>query len=461
MTASVRWLVGRGLRLACGRMLCALAIMMIPAVAALAQGPGVPPAQVFYSSIGTLEATIERYQRDPRPQSTEGAFQVLDWLLYGSTGWGVACDFNVNSTPTDQQKACGPRFTPSIVAAHNTGIQRTLLYGVGDVRYYPTLSRVDVVDTTAGVVHVWEIQRDLIFRVQAQGKQAQEYSGFAANLVPTNVSLTTPVRYTQGYGSTSIQKEFGSFFTAVGGSITATAYQDVQDNLGNTVDEQFRNGTVTTLNTRFGYHISPIMYTYIEPTVNQQRYASPLLNSEGYRVVAGLGSGRFSLFSGEIYAGYAAQRFEDPLVGTVAIPVVGGRLSWVPTRFLTYTLTADRTFATSDFSPNGLALGSVTNTGPGLLPGLGSVTTATTVRLNADWDFNRYLGLSASISDQHLDYLDSSRRDDLLTIVGGVIFKIRPSLGIQVNYLHQNLYTNFPGAAFSRGFVSVGAQSRF
>jgi Putative beta-barrel porin 2 len=458
MATPVHWLVSGGLRLASGRLLCTLA-MMVPAVAARAQAPSVPATQVFYTQIESLEATIGRYQSDPRPQSTEGAFQVLDWLLYGSVGLGAACDFNVNSTPTDQQQACGPRFTPSIVAAHNTGIQRTLLYGVGDVRYYPSLSRVDVVDTTAGLVHVWEIQRDLIFRVQAQGKLAQEYSGFAANLVPTNVFLTTPVKYTQGYGSTSIQKEFGSFFTAIGGSITATAYQDAQDSLGNTIDEQFRNGTVTTVNTRFGYHISPIIYTYIEPTLNQQRYASSLLNSEGYRVVAGLGSGRISLFNGEIYAGYAEQRFEDPLVGTVGIPVVGGKLSWYPTRFLTYTLTADRTFATSDFNNNGLAPGFVTNTAAGLSPG--SVTTATTVRLNADWDFNRYLAFSALISDNHLDYLNSSRRDDLLTIAGGVTFKIRPGLGIQVSYTHQNLYTNFPGAAFSRDFISVGSQTKF
>ena len=33
-------------------------------------------------------------------------------------------------------------------------------------------------------------------------------------------------------------------------------------------------------------------------------------------MVAGLGSGRISLFSGEIYAGYASQRFEDPRAGT-------------------------------------------------------------------------------------------------------------------------------------------------
>ncbi|HYV31472.1 MAG TPA: hypothetical protein VEO53_10245, partial [Candidatus Binatia bacterium] len=60
-----------------------------------------------------------------------------------------------------------------MVAEHNTGIQRTLLYGVGDIRWYPSANQVQVADTTAGLVHVWEIQRDLIFRFQAQGKEDQ------------------------------------------------------------------------------------------------------------------------------------------------------------------------------------------------------------------------------------------------------------------------------------------------
>jgi hypothetical protein len=444
-------------------LLCTLATMTLAGGSAQAQGPGVPSAQIFYAPIGPLTDTITRYQSDPRPKSAEGAFQILDWLLYGGMGWGAACDYNVNESPTNQIKACGPQFTPLIVADHDTGIQRTLLYGIGDIRYYPSLSRVDVIATTAGLVHVWEIQRDLIFRVQAQGLLNQGYSGFAANLVSTNAFLTTPLKYSQGYGSTSLQKEFGNFFTAIGGSFTRTDYQNVINNFGNVIDESFQNGSVSTLNARFGYHISPIVYTYVEPSWNWQQYAATSLNSQGYRIVAGLGTGRISLFNGEVYAGYATQRFEDDAVGTVSVPVFGGRLSWYPTRFLTFTLTANRTFGTSDFFANipGISLppGSIVNNGSGLIPG--SVTTTTTANLNGVWDFNRALSFTANVSDQNLDYLNSFRRDDLFNLGGGVIFKIRPGLGLSINYTHQHLFTNLAGAAFSADFISAGAQSKF
>src|SRR5206468_10462302 len=137
---------------------------------------------------------------------------------------------------------------PSLVAEHNTGIQRTLLYAVGDIRWYPSVNQDQVPDTVAGLVHVWEIQRDLIYRVQLQGMENHTYSGFAGNLLPTNVFLTTPLKYTQGYASSSIQKNFGSFFTGIGGSFTATAYQDIRDNLGNTIDAHFQNGAVAIIN---------------------------------------------------------------------------------------------------------------------------------------------------------------------------------------------------------------------
>jgi hypothetical protein len=332
---------------------------------------------------------------------------------------------------------------------------------VGDIRWYPSLNRVDVVDTRAGVVHVWEIERDLVFRVQAQGTQNQQYSSFAANLLPTNLFVTSPVKYTEGYGSTSIQKEFGSFFAAIGGSGTATAYQDIQDNLGNTIDEHFRNGTISTLNGRFGYHISPVIYTYIESAQNWQRYNDSHLNSEGYRVVAGVGSGRISLFNGEIYAGYANQRFEDPLAGTTTVPVFGGRLSWFPTRFLTFTLNGDRTFGTSDFNTN--RLGGPTPASLPILPGLqpGSVTTVTKAQLAAQWAFTERLSFSASVGDLQQEYLTSSRRDNLVSLTGGVTYQIWPGFGVTAAYTHQNLYSNLPGASLSTDFISVGGSSRF
>jgi Putative beta-barrel porin 2 len=433
---------------ASGRILaCLLTLLILIATVTESRAqPSVPGLEVFYSKPEPLAATIERTKTDPRPTTTEGAYQLFDWLLYAGAGWGGAYDSNVNATPVNQQSVYGAQFQPSLIAERNTGIQRTLLYLNGDVRYYPSINRTDLAGTRIGLVHVWEIQRDLIFRAQMQAAQVQVGSSFT-NFLTSGIFATTPVNYTQIFGSSSLQKEFGSFFTAIGGSVTGNKYQDTTDNLGNVINEQFQNGTVSTLNGRVGYHISPIIYTYIEPSVNWTQYQASNLDSHGYRVVGGAGSDLISLFRGEIFAGYLRQKFDNPTIGVVNSPVVGGRLSWFPTRFLTFTVSADETFGTTDF--NALAF----------TPG--SPTKITTVNVNGNWDFSSRFAFAAGFSNQQLNYLDSFRRDDFAVIRAGIIYKVTPGLGIQLGYAHQHLYSNFPGAPYSRDLVTLGGNTKF
>jgi hypothetical protein len=146
-----------------------------------------------------LVDTIARVQGDHRPTTADGAFQALDWLVYGNVSLGGAYDSNVWASP-NQQSAFGPRFQPSIVALRDTGIQRTIVYGVGDIRYYPELGRTDVVNTTAGVAHVWEIQRDLVFRTQFEATRGLQDSNLISTVNVQGPQFTQPIKYTRLYG---------------------------------------------------------------------------------------------------------------------------------------------------------------------------------------------------------------------------------------------------------------------
>src|SRR5262249_17349855 len=138
-------------------------------------GPTPPPRQVFYSDVQPLTDTIARVENDPRPKTSEGALQVLDWLVFGKLNLGSAYYSNQFASP-NAVSAYGLELQPSLVAARNTGIQRTLLYVDGDFRYYPSLGRTDIVNTTVGLAHVWEIYRDLIFRSQFETTFGQQNS---------------------------------------------------------------------------------------------------------------------------------------------------------------------------------------------------------------------------------------------------------------------------------------------
>jgi hypothetical protein len=421
-------------------------VLLCPARAYSQSGPPaptVPARQVFYSNIEPLTDTIARVEQDPRPKTADGALQALDWLIYGHLNAGGAYDSNVFASP-NATSVSGARLQPSIIAARNTGIQRTLLYSTGDFRYYPSIGRTDIMSSTAGLTHVWEIQRDLIFRAQLDATRTQQSS----SVIPTGtVTYVKPINYTSLFASTSIEKGFGNFFTAVGGSTTQNYYDNTQNNLGAPVDEHFQNGNRSTVNARLGYHISPIIYTFIEPSANWGRFQSTNLNSEGYQIVGGLGSGRISLFNGEIYAGVLNEHFNDPLTPALTRPIYGGRVSWYPTRFITVTLSGDESLGTSDFSPTVFQPGSATKVDTG--------------RLEASWSVTRQVTLAGKIQFQKYNYLDSSRVDDLAQYNSTITYWINDRLGVVLDYTYADLTSNLAGASYSRSFISLGANSKF
>jgi hypothetical protein len=409
-------------------------------------GPTPPARAVFYSNIEPLTETIAREQRDPRPTSAGNALRALDWLIYGNVTVGGAYDSNVFASPI-QQSVAGSRFQPYVVAERNTGIQRTLVYGIGDIRYYPSIGQTDVLNTTAGVTHIWEIQRDLIFRVQAEATRGMDSSGLTGIQSAPGVIYTEPTRYTSLFGSTSIEKGFGNFFAAIGTSVTGTTYDNSKDNLGNFVSEQYRNGTVSTLNGRIGYHISPIVYTFVEPSINSAHYNGTNLDSNGYRIVGGLGTDRISLFNGEIYAGTLGQYFSDPTVSTLSRGIYGGRVSWFPTRFVTFTAFVDQSLGTSDFSPN--------------LFTTGSVTKINAEKLKASWSPTRDVTLDGRLEFKQYEFLSSTRSDSSAETGLAVTYNLNPRFAAVVDFSHMQYSSNLPGAAYTRNFVSVGGKTKF
>ena len=409
------------------------------------QGPPIPPPQIFYSKVEPLTDTIAREQRDPRPASAGDALQVYDWLLWGTLSVGGAYDNNVNSTPSNPITVYGARLQPAVVAERNTGIQRTLLYGVGDFRYYPAIGRTEIIDTTGGVVHVWEIQRDFIFRTQGQVTRGQDALGVTN--VGSGLILVDPVKSLRFYGSTSLEKGFGLFFTAIGASVTREMFDDTRSLSGATISEGFRDGTTLTVNGRLGYHVTPLVYSFVEPSANVIRHTAANLDSEGQRIIAGFGTARIGLMNGEVYGGYMDQHFADPMINPLRSGIFGGRVSWYPTRFLTFTTSFDQGLATSDFTTRAFTPGSITKTN--------------TARFQATWDMTTFFTWGGTVEYRQYAYLASFRIDHLWVGSANLTYWVRPRFGITLDYSHFLLETNLVGGNYSRDFVSLGAKTRF
>src|SRR5690606_18100641 len=96
---------------------------------------------------------------------------------------------------------------------------------------------------------------------------------------------------------------------------------------------------------------------------------------------------------------YQRQDFDTDGVGVVDGGVYGGRISWFPTRDLTFTATLDKALGVSSPGNDPLALPSVTDT--------------TAASLEAQWQATRQISASARFGYQFVDYEMQDREDDV------------------------------------------------
>ena len=428
-------------RIACAAAAFLAAFLAVSGPAFSQQSP--PGREIFYSKIQPLTDEIEQVKTDPRPSNAGNSLQALDWLIYGDLTVGGVYDSNVFSSKNNNKAVYGTRFQPAILAERNTGIQRTLAYGTADIRYYPSISEVDLVNTSGGLVHVWEIQRDFVFRTQGEVTRGRSAS---LNLLNPGTTYTEPVDYTSLFGSASIEKTFGRFFTALGGSVTRNDFQDTKNSLGVVVPEAYRSGTLTVLSTRLGYHLTPLVYTFVEPSLNWAQYNASNLDTHGEQIKVGLGTARIGLFNGEVYGGYLSQKFYDPAIDPLTQMIYGGQISYFPTRFLTFSASTGQSIANSDFSPTA---------------GLGTVTKVNTSRLSASWGVTRDVTLAARFQFDRSEYLNTPRIDDKPEYGLTVTYSLTPRFAVVVDYSHTKVTSNIAGAGYERDLVSIGGKTSF
>ncbi len=384
-----------------------------------------------------------------RGNRTYGSIPVGSWMLSPSIDAGVLYDDNIYQTRTNRVESWGVRLQPRFVALRETGIHDTTAYGTGDVRLYPDQSKANTVEGQLGLVHRYEIQRDLVWRFQGEYARRSDDDADYIDAGPFGPQVVDrdPRQYNDWFGSTSLQKTWGFFSLGVGGAIQKTLYESTLDAQGNRIDESDSNLTRYRLNARAQYQLTPAFYTFVEPALDWWRFDRSTYDSQGYRVIGGIGSDRISLFRGEVYAGYQEQNFDDPRIDKAAGSVLGGRLFWFPTRDLTVAAVVDQSLSAS-----------VPDSGSFVLP---DVTHATTASLRASWAAFHYLSATVQIGYQFVNYENQAREDDVWRAGLGLTYMITPRLGVVADYDYTVVDSNVSAASYDRNRVTVGARAQF
>lgn len=430
---------------------------------ALPTAPSLPTTEVFDvgRSLFGADPTRRALRNDPfrlQPGREIGPIAVGDWLAYPTWDAGILYDDNLYASRFNRISDAALRLRPSLIAVHDTGIQTTTLYGNADARLFKDNARADTLQGTVGGTHRWEVTRDLVVRLQGDfERRADDYGQALASNSALRGALVPPVQYDQTYLSSSVRKDFDAMFAGIGASYMATRFDPVRDNAGQRYDQRYRDETDTRLIGRVGYTFSSALYAFVEPSLIWQQFREGAFDSTGYRVVGGIGSERFGLLSGEIFAGYQAQDLRDRTLPSGDGPVFGGRVSWFPTRDLTVTGILERSIGTSVLASGLNRL----NTGIGLEPSFGSntlnplqqtISTTTTTGLQSTYAFTRELSADAAAGYQISRY--SGAETQLASAQVGLKYLLLRNLGLRLDYAYAKAYAGDP--LYSRNRVTVG-----
>jgi hypothetical protein len=420
-----------------------------------AQVVGAPSSRDYLDDAPSLLSPKPMTQRSLRskPMRDYTGLPFADWLIYPSLFVGVAFDDNVFQATNYRTSEPGVRLRPNIVAVRDAGIHKTTAFAHGDIRLYPDLSTANAVDVRAGLSHRWEARRDLSFRFQGEyDRRTDMYNnGYVttsngAATPAIGAKIASPQRYNQFIGSTAALKSFDRFFVGLGGSIVGTDY-DALDTTAGSISQSYRNNVVYAATGRLGYLVTPLLYAFTEATGNFRNFDNAIYNSDGYRLVGGLGTDRISLFRGEVYAGYQRQLYDSPLFVSPSSPVIGGKVFWYPTRAWTVTASVDETFQDSGLT----AVGNPTGSAARVTSALATVNYA----LSRSW--------SASVRGGHdaLVYINGGRHDSRWTAGGQLNYEILRNLNATFDYSFVTVASNALGASFSRNIFSLGATYKY
>jgi len=350
-------------------------------------------------AVGSHGASFAQ-EMSPSGQYREQGLPVAGWLLYPSIFVGATYDTNPNQTATDHNNNVGLRVAPRLTGTYDGGVQKSTFYGVVDARFFSA----DTVAATAGFTHLWQAQQDLLFnffgnytRQTDIFRSALQFNNGAIGPPATpNVNIpiilnpfgttpgANPIAYNQFTAGAQATKIFNQAFV----TLSATGYGILYDHsdsipLGSPFQTS-HDGASYWLTARVGYNFTPQFYAFAQGDGIFQRFQNSLFNTNGYRVIGGIGSNDpKSLFRGEVYGGYWAQNQDQDNVFGFGIPtdansaVFGGRLSYFPTRYWAIIAQVDQT------------LGMSTTLAPNIPAGIPSKTTTailqSTYGIARDW----------------------------------------------------------------------------
>jgi len=425
----------------------------------------------------------------PTGQYSEEGLELSGWKLYPKAFVGAVWDTNVDqqASGTTRTSSVSARAVPYLAAFYDGGIHKTSVYGVVDARFFDETN----LSATTGLTHRYEAMRDLVitgyvnytrqtdlftsalnFNNNAIGPTISVESSIPIILNPFGATPTVNGSvYNQYTGGGSVTKNFDNTSSV---ALAATVFHIAFDNTGNLpLGSPFQtslDGTSYCVTGRIAGNVTPLVYVFAESSGIFQRFNNSSFDTNGYRVIGGIGGADpSSLIRGEIYGGYQAQELVNgsgilldangiPIavngVGILsAIPtntssdIIGGRLYYYPTRYWTVVAAVDATLTVST---------TVSPTTPAGIPLL-----ATSAILQTNYNFSQWWSVGARVGYTRSQFFGFDRLDSGWMAGASFNYEIWRNLLLTLDYQYSTVHSDAVLADFTRNVYSAGLTYKY
>ena len=307
----------------------------------------------FAAGIGQVLAQAENdFARDrdlgvldrPRPEYDALGVPVSAFLLYPRLNVLSGYDDNIYATQTNTQGDGIVQIQPSLALKSQWSEHELDLNAHASINQYFDHGSENTDDYGAAL----NGRLDVLASTKLTGSASYDLETEPREAESAERNTVSPVQFSYWTSQLAGSHQFDRLQVSLTGNWDSYNYLDGRDNLGNVVDQHFRNVEDTNETLRADYALSPDTAVFVSGNLNQHVYSvqPPAVandfNSTGSEILGGVNFQITSLVSGELGFGYFSQDYKNVAGQNLGSFAMHGAVQWFPSELTTVTAKVDR-----------------------------------------------------------------------------------------------------------------------
>lgn len=379
-----------------------------------------------------------------RPELDALGIHLGSFFLFPSLGNSLSYNDNVFATSTGEKSDFVHEVTPGLALRSDWNNHSLTAEVGGRLGFYFDETDENYQDAFGRVGGHIDVSNDTKLRGNVALRRDHEERGDpnqTAGAANPTVFYTYDSRFEGSH-------RFNRVTVSVGSDVRYLDYDDVDAVGGGTIDNDDRDRLEIRPGVQVAYEFSPGYSAFVRGDGTFVRYDQTPDNggfkrdSHGYDLVGGATLDLTGLLFGDFFAGVRQRYFDDSRFKTITGPVVGSKLTWVPTGLTTVNLEIDSQIIES---PN------LTSSG----------YSSTGIGVTVDHELLRNLILSGGAAFRYDDFEGITRTDKFFSGSVGADYLMNRYLTLGAAYRFQKRNSDAAGNDYTRNLISVSLRAKY